>query len=471
MRFVVPSRAFLTALKRLKPAIPRHGTLEVLHHVHAVVEGGRLTLTATNLESTVSLTIKAPTVYPGQLLLPYDGLVDFLGTLTVPQPVTVENQGSQVLLIAGHGTTGQRLERVLRGMDPSEFPAIAPVTTIPAATFRAAELMDAIDFVAPLCATDNQRPIFTGVHLELLPERAVLVGADKYRLGVAPLDCDAAALVPQPATDTEEPQPVCLLVPHRIMAHLADLVEDQFSVRLTIGDTLPLDDLGTTFPEVQFTWDTGWLKSQLIAGTYPNWRALAQGPEQFRTHAVLDVRQVDAGLRSLGVRKDEYGVPCVALSLEPGNQGVAVTYDDQERSVTTRLFYPGVVRGEGATGLFNAGYLREAFKLCDGRTIISANGPNEPILLRPTDHVTWQHIIMPVIERDDTAGSQALVARAVDRFATVLREPEALPAPEPDPVPASVTTPPAPAPEPAATAPAAKPQRVRQRGVADHGPA
>src|SRR5262249_28065524 len=134
----------------------------------------------TNLEIGITCRVPATVQQEGTTTVPARLLTEFVGTLPQGDVALALQPGGHTLKVSGKGSQAS-----IRGMDPSEYPAIpsgeggeAPIA------LDAAELRTMIGHVAFAAATDDARPVFTGVLARVRDERLTFAAADSFRLAV-----------------------------------------------------------------------------------------------------------------------------------------------------------------------------------------------------------------------------------------------------------------------------------------------
>ena len=160
-------------------------------------------------------------------------------------------------------------------------------------------LNDAITHVAFAAATEDSRPVLTGVQVELSGEDFTFAGADGFRLAVykgklqEPVSEDANFIVP--ARSLQEIG--------RSLAPTEDPVE--FMVTPTKGQAL------FKFGDTEFV-------TQLVQGAFPNYSQLI--PESFETRAVVDLGGFLGATRTASIfARDGAGI--VRLHVTEGEDG------------------------------------------------------------------------------------------------------------------------------------------------------
>jgi len=162
MKFRCPKQALVQGLTIAGRAATGH-TLPILRTIKMTTEQERVLLEATNLEFGIQMWVNAAVDEPGSVALPARLLTDFVGILP-----------HESITIAAHEPTfrstitSELSEAVLPGTDPVEFPAWPTLATgSPSLTLASALFKDLVGAVAYAASTNERRPAFTGIFIEV----------------------------------------------------------------------------------------------------------------------------------------------------------------------------------------------------------------------------------------------------------------------------------------------------------------
>jgi DNA polymerase-3 subunit beta len=355
-------------LQVVSRAVSARSTLPVLNNVLLRTEDGGLKLTATNLEIGITYWVPGKIETAGAMTVPARLLTDIVNGLPANERVDLEQQAQETL----HITAG-RFETHVKGIDAEEFPAIPsagerPTTRIPQNVLRHA--LEEVTFAA---ATDEARPILTGVLARFEGNQLTLAAADNYRIAVKTI----------PVLDAVEETSV--VVPARSLHELSRVLADT-------DDPIDLV-LSPSRNQILFHLEGVDLVSRLIDGQFPNYQQVI--PKSYTTRATVDRDQLlkavrlasliassSANIVKLHVGKDaETGVTVSA----------AADVGDNKSDVEAQ------VEGDGTTIAFNARYLIDVLaNVSADQFSIELNGPLSPGVFKPVEDGQYVHVVMPV---------------------------------------------------------------------------
>jgi DNA polymerase-3 subunit beta len=242
----------------------------------------------------------------------------------------------------------------------------------------AGDLRTAIERVAFGAATDDSRPVLTGIHTSLQGDTMTLAAADGFRLAVQTLHLS------QPVAEKLE-----VIIPARWLRELDRLLADQ-------EDPVTMM-VNRQRSQVLFQLKNVEMVSQLLQGAFPNYRQLI--PESSSTKAVLEVADFLRATRTAAIfARDGNGV--VRLYMTPGEEAMAGSLRLASRSEEVgenEGTIDALVEGPAAQIAFNSRYLTDVLAvLGKGRVSLEVSSPSSPGVLRLVDSDTYLHVVMPM---------------------------------------------------------------------------
>src|SRR6266571_5472079 len=229
-------------------AVSARGSLPILGNVLLRTESGRLKLTATNLEVGINCWVPAKVDDEGAITVPAKLFTDFVNSLPAGPVEIALNVRTKTIHLKSATT-----EANLKGLDAEEFPIIPAIPDKPTTRMAQGVLRRMINEVAFVAATDDSRPVLTGVLTTFDGNEVTMAAADPYRLSVRRA----------PLLTTVEPK-VEIIIPARSLFEVARIVDDSDS---------PVDILVTpNGSQVIFHTEEADLVSRIIEGQFPNYR-------------------------------------------------------------------------------------------------------------------------------------------------------------------------------------------------------
>jgi DNA polymerase-3 subunit beta len=349
-------------------AVSTRSTLPVLANVLLKTEDAGLKLTATNLEIGITYWVAGKVDVDGATTVPARLLTDLVTSLPPGERVDLELQAGDTL----HIQAG-RFESHLKGIEADEFPAIQTAGDRPTTRIAQNVLRQALEETAFAAASDEARPILTGVLARFEGDTVTLAAADNYRIAVKTIP------VLDPVAETS------VVIPARALNEL---------VRVLADSDDPVDVvLAQARNQILFHLEGVDLVSRLIDGQFPNYQQVL--PQSHSTRAVLDREELLRAVRPAALIAHE-SANIVKLQISAnGDAGVVVSANAEVGDHVGQV--EAAVEGDGTTIAFNARYLADVLTNVEAAQFaLELNGPLSPGVFKPVGDERYVHVVMPV---------------------------------------------------------------------------
>ena len=376
MKVVCLQENLNAALADVGRAVASRTPLPITSNVLISTDGGRLKLSATNLELTITTWIGAKVEEEGVVTVPARLLGEFVGSLPSEEVHLIGAPGGKSLNV-----TCARFQANIAGTDPEEFPPTPTVDDGFEVNIGTELLKQAIDGVAFAAATEDSRPVLTGVQIEIKDGGLVLAAADGFRLAVH-----------ETKLADEVPESSSIIVPAKSLQEVSRLASGKdYPVKIKVNE-------GKT--QVLFQFETAAVVSQLIQGTFPNYSQLV--PKEHVSKTTVDVGEFARATRAASIfARDGSGI--VRLQTfegeEDGIGGLSIEARSEEVG-DNKGKITATIEGDPAKIAFNAKYLTEVLGvLGHGMVALETSSPSSPGVLRPlspSEGVSYVHVVMPM---------------------------------------------------------------------------
>lgn len=351
--------------------VATRSTLPILANVLLRTDAGRLKLTTTNLEIGVNAWIGAKVEDDGGITVPAKLFTDFVNSLPSGQVDLTLNVRTKTLHVASGS-----YEANVKGIDAEEFPPIPTVSDKPTTRIAQGVLRRMINEVAFVAATDDSRPVLTGVLTRLEGDELSLVAADPYRLGIR-----RGVLL------QKVDPPIEVIIPARSLFELARVVGD---------DDSPVDVAVTqNKSQVIFHAADVDLVTRLIEGQFPNYRQVI--PSSYTTRVVVEREELLKATKLASYfARDAANIVRLQVNPEDGAAPLVVsaTAADVGDNVSR---VEASVEGNGMQIAFNARFLSEALSsLSAPEVALELGGSLAPGVLKIVGEDTYLHVVMPL---------------------------------------------------------------------------
>ncbi|MDD5509641.1 MAG: DNA polymerase III subunit beta [Dehalococcoidales bacterium] len=355
-------------------AVAVRTTLPITGNVLLATDKSRLKLTATNLEMATSCWIGAKIEEEGEITVPARLLTEFVASLP--------NEKIEISLSPRTKTLElkcARFEARISGVDAADFPPIPKVEAVVTTKVEVEALQRGITQVVFAAATEESRPVLTGVDADFDGDLLTLAAADGFRLAVHKLP-----LVLPVAKKAK------VIIPARTLAELNRLMADQEEPVEIIVDPNKSQAL--------FRLKNIELVSQMVQGTFPNYAQLI--PQSYSTRSVVDVASFLRATKTASIfARDGSGI--VRLLIIPGSGDLTTG----KMTITARSEEVGddvgeidaIVEGGEAKVAFNGKYLSDVLGvLREEQVALEVTNPSSPGVIRPVGVDNYIHVVMPM---------------------------------------------------------------------------
>lgn len=345
---------------------------------HVLLEAhpdGGLTVSGTDLSTRAWLTVEAKVVEPGAVLLPPATLQDLVSVADPSEGLSIEvNAKHRAELRCG------RNQIKVAGLDPETFPAATSFDDpIVDATLAAPTLAMLIRSVSHAAASDESRPVLSGVLCRAADSVLTLVTADGYRLAARSTDLDA-------------PFDLDVVVRAKPLASLAGLLMKATSVRIQVDSRQSAILLDS---------EAGCWAIGLIDGQFPDWRRALKIEPKTRVvvsrAALKDATTLVRGVVSTFTH-DSKSVTTSRVTLSIGESSIEARSGSTELDQEADVEMDAEVDGESVRVGLRTAFLRDALDAFDSETVLlEIENDQRPVILRdPSDPDRHAQVLMPM---------------------------------------------------------------------------
>ncbi|MBA7662812.1 Beta sliding clamp [subsurface metagenome] len=271
-----------------------------------------------------------------------------------------------------------RFEARISGIDAKDFPPIPKIEQGITTKVEVEALHRGITQVVFAAATEESRPVLTGVDAEFDGDLLTLAAADGFRLAVYKLSLAAPVS-----------QKTKVIIPARTLAELNRLMTDQEeAVEIMVNPNKS---------QALFRLKNIELVSQLVQGTFPNYAQLI--PQSYNTRVVVDVAAFLRAAKTASIfARDGSGIVRLMVApgaeLTPGKMTISARSEEIGDDVGE---IDAIVEGEEAKIAFNGKYLIDVLSvLREPQVALETTNPSSPGVIRPVGVDNYIHVVMPM---------------------------------------------------------------------------
>lgn len=373
MKIQVLQENLLKALNISGRLVSSKAQLPILANILLATDQNRLKTSATNLETGVIVWVGAKVEKEGAITIPSKVFQEYVSSLPA-EKIDLEVDKNITNLKCGSFTAS------FNGITAGEFPNL-PKSKQNVFSFPGQVLSEVISQAAFAAASDEGRPILTGVCLKGDEKMLSFAATDGYRLSVKKIELEKAL----PDKDKEKVKD--MIIPAKALNEVARIIADQGKQEkklIEMGLTADGNQAVFIFPDIE-------LSTRLLEGDFPDYEKII--PTEFTTRANLDKEELVKVVRIASIfARDSANI--VKLKFSEGKLAISANSPQVGENFSE---IGAKIEGEGGEIAFNFRFLLDFLNsVTAGEIIFEMTGPLNPGVFKIKDDLSLLHVVMPV---------------------------------------------------------------------------
>jgi DNA polymerase-3 subunit beta len=365
MKFIVSSSSLLKHLQQISGVINANTVLPILEDFLFEIEGRRLNIVATDLETVMKVQMDVESKENGRVCIPAKILMDSLKNIP-DQPLTFNiDKNFAVELTSDNG------KYKVMGENPDNFPKEPTADDTTPFTMPSSALVTAINKTLFAVSNDDLRPAMTGVYFELNTNFIQFVATDAHRL------------VRYKRTDVRCPKTESFIVPKKPLNLLKNALpdnEDELTISYNSNHLFVAH--GTTQ-----------LICRLIDARFPDYKVVIPTDNPYKL--VVNKNDFQSGLRRVSVfsnkSTNQVALTISGSELQMAAQDVDFSFEGNERMSCQ-------YDGEDLQIAFNARFLIEMLNAAEtGEVKVELATATKAGIIKPTESEENEDLLMLVM--------------------------------------------------------------------------
>ncbi len=369
MKFIVSSSYLLKQLQVLGGVINSSNTLPILDNFLFDLQQTKLTVSASDLETTMSSVLQVDSESEGTIAVPARLLLDTLKTFP-EQPLTfVVEDNNTVEISSNHG------KYALAYADGNEFPKAVELTNPSTTNILGDILATAISKTIFAAGNDDLRPVMSGVFFQFSPENLTFVSTDAHKL------------VKYTRSDINASEVAEFIMPKKPLNLLKGILAGSESdVKIEYNES-----------NAKFTFDETELICRLIDGKYPNYEAVI--PKENPNKLSISRNQFLSSVRRVSIFSNK---TTHQIRLKVAGAELNISAEDVDYSNKAEERLSCAYQGDDMQIGFNSRFLVEMLNnLSSDDVSLEMSLPNRAGILTPSDGLNEGEqvtmLVMPVM--------------------------------------------------------------------------
>jgi len=365
MKFSILQQDLLPILSSVSRSVGVRSTLPVLGNILFSSEGKKIKVAATNLEIGVIKYISAEISEEGEITVPAKTILEIIQGIGTAK-VDFESSGELLKI------STEKFSANIKGISSTEFPVI-PVAEEEGIVFKSNVLKGSSQILFA-AATDEGRPILTGILTKSEAGRLDLVATDGFRLAHRKVSLDGDKILK-------------CLIPRRTFEEVLRIIDEE-----DLGEDSDIEiSSSASSNQVVFKIGETTISSRLIEGIFPSWEKII--PTEIKARTIVDRSSLLSAAKLASIfAKNEANV----LTLKLEKDKLILSSESKELGSQVNEV-EAQVEGEELEIAFNAKFLIDALSAAgSSQLMMEFSGPLSPTLIKPVGEEGLEYIIMPV---------------------------------------------------------------------------
>lgn len=346
--------------------------LPVLANVLFQTRKNKLIISATNLETSISLSIGAKVKKEGDITIPSRTVTDLVSNLN-PGQINLESEKELLKITTGSFTSS------VSGMNASDFPSVPNVIGKNKLQIPIDKFLNALSKVLFAVSVDETRPVLTGVLFMIKEGDLTLVATDGFRLSQKKVKL-------QGKNKGFEDQNI--IIPKNALSELLRISNDEENINFSYQKK---DN------QIVFGVNGAVLSSRTIEGEFPDFGKII--PKESKIKVDIDKDELLQAVKLASVfARDSANV----VKVDVGKDQVVVFAESkvsgrQKTTVDAKVKRDGLDRKKEFMIAFNFRFLEDILNAVEGEDVkMQVSDSNAPTVFLDAKDSDFLHIIMPV---------------------------------------------------------------------------
>lgn len=373
MKFKINRNIFLENLNNVMRAISSRTSIPILTGVKLEIAENELKITGSDTNTLIEIKLSVgenlSIETPGSIVLPARFFNEIVKKLPGKEFSFEVKDNFQTTIKSG------KSEFVVNGLDANNYPRLPEIFSASSFEIDGKIFRELINQTTFAVATQDSRPILTGVHFNFNKTELKAVATDSHRLSQRSVQLENG---PQDQSD--------LIIPGKSLVDLSRIIgENNPKIHIDTGDNQVLFVIGN----ISFY-------SRLLEGSYPDTDRLL--PETSTTTAIFSVTDLANSLDRASLLTHESRNNVVKLTINPSAQEVIINGNSPEIGNVEESISFKEITGDDLEISFNPDYLRDALRASiTDSVLMNFTQPLRPFTVTPDNPaLNFVQLITPV---------------------------------------------------------------------------
>lgn len=353
------------AIQTVQRAIISKPSTPIFSGIHLLTNNGKLEIQAMDLNLAISCTIDAEIIEDGEIVVSAKHFSELVRKLPGENITVTKNKENKTIKVVSGKSEFQLL--LMNEDDYPKFPQFDANQSITIADEKIKELIKKTIFA---CSTDEARPLFTGILVEIQDNTVTFVGTNTHRLAIKSMEL--------PAADN-----MSMIIPAKVLSEISRNLNSEIPQEVTIS---------LLYNQIMITIDNVIIVSRLIEGKFPDYRKVI--PSKFAVQTSLKAKELAGAVERVALFSNEGDYSIIKISVDSSE--ITITSSSPEVG-TGREVIGCETEGEKLNVAFNSKYILDILKNMESEEVIlKMNTSLSPVCIKSADEPDYTYIVTPV---------------------------------------------------------------------------
>lgn len=363
MIFSCNTNSLNKALQTVQKAIISRPSTPIFSGIHLLTNENRLEVQAMDLNMAISCTIDAEITEQGEIVVSAKHFSELIRKLP-EETLTITRENNTIKVTSG------KSEFQLLLMNEEDYPKFPVFDGNQSITIEDEKIKELIKKTIFSCSTDEARPLFTGILVEVKDDKITFVGTNTHRLAIKSM-----------AQPTAEP--MTMIIPSKVLSEIS---------RNLTGEVPQQVQISLLNNQIMVVIDNVVIISRLIEGKFPDYNRVI--PPKFAITAKVNVKELAGAVERVALFSTDGDYSIIKMNVDANE--ITVTSSSPDVG-TGREVISCTAEGDKLNVAFNSKYILDILKNLESEeAILSMNTSLSPVCITSEQEQDYIYIVTPV---------------------------------------------------------------------------
>ncbi|MDY6029343.1 MAG: DNA polymerase III subunit beta [Acidaminococcaceae bacterium] len=353
------------AIQTVQRAIISKPSTPIFSGIHIIAQDNHITLQAMDLNMAMSCTVEAEVLEEGEAVISAKHFSELVRKLSSEKIKISKNKDNKNITVESGKSEFKLL--LMNEDDYPKFPEFDADKFIELEDEKIKELIRKTIFA---CSSDESRPLFTGILLEVGEGKITFVGTNTHRLAIKSVAAEGA-------------EPMSIIIPSKVLAEI---------YRNLAGDVPQSVKISLLSNQIMVNIDNVIIVSRLIEGKFPDYRKVI--PPKFAVKTAVNIKELAAAVERVSLFSTDANYSIVKMNVKNGE--INLTSSSPEVGMGLEVI-PCNTEGEELNVALNSKYVLDILKNLESENVtLYMNTSLSPVCVKADNEDDYTYIVTPV---------------------------------------------------------------------------